>query len=356
MNLRRIGVLLDKELRHGTRNFIFIFATIMPVMLSLIVSLVFGRLFSQTPRLGLLDEGDSQLVSTFLAQEYLDVRVYTDADALRHDTERGVIEMGVIIPVGFDDAARTNTDTDITLYFWGEGQTGSRATLITALATNIAEVAQLGTPVMVEPVLLGETEIESWSVRLLPLLVLMSIILGGTLVPAVSVIMERQPKTLQALVITPTSLMDVLSSKALVGIGLSLTMGVITLMLNQAFSSHPALLVGVLLLGATAAGIFGLILGMAVKDMGALFTVVKSLAILLYAPAIIEMVPQLPQALAQIFPTYYLIAPIQEIALNGASWAQVSGQVLVLIGMIALLIFILLMLVRRQEHRQVFTA
>jgi ABC-2 type transport system permease protein len=352
MNIHRIGVLLDKELRHGTRNFIFVFATVIPVVVSLIVSLVFGNLFSQTPRLGILDAGRSQLVLTFQTQDYLDTRIYADAAALRYDVERGAVEMGIIIPIGFDAAVRSSGETDITIYFWGEGQTGSRATLITALATNIASVAELDTPVAVEAVPLGETEITSWSVRLLPLLVLMSIILGGTLVPAVSLVNEKQGRTLQALIITPTSILEVLAAKALLGIGLSLTMGIVILVLNQAFGTNPFLLVMVLVLGASAAGVFGVMLGTLVRDMGGLFTVIKSLAILLYAPAIIQMVPQLPQGLAQIFPTYYLIAPIQDIALNGATWAEVSTQVLILIGLIALLLVSLGVIVRRQHQQQ----
>lgn len=354
MNIRRIGILLDKELRHGTRSFIFMFATVIPVVVSLIVSLVFGSLLSQTPRLGILDEGSSQLVPVFQAQNYLDTRIYMDAERLRYDVERGAVEMGIIIPTGFDAAVRNSGDTDITIYFWGEGQTGNRATLITALATNIATVAELDTPVTVEAVSLGKTEITSWSVRLLPLLVLMSIVLGGTLVPAVSLVNEKQARTLQALIITPTSIADVLAAKALLGIGLSLTMGIVILILNQAFGTNPVLLVAVLALGALAAGVFGVTLGMLVKDMGGLFTVIKSLAILLYAPAIIQMVPQLPQALAQVFPTYYLIAPIQNIALNGARWVDVSGQVFILIGLIALLLVGLTIIVRRQQQRQAF--
>ncbi len=353
MNIRRIGVLLDKELRHGTRSFIFVFATVIPVVVSLIVSLVFGSLFSQTPRLGIVDESHSQLIPIFQAQAYIDTRLYSDADMLRADVERGVVEMGIIIPAGFDAAVRSSGDTDITLYFWGEGQTGNRATLITALATNIATVAELDTPVTVEAVPLGETEITSWSVRLLPLLVLMSIVLGGTLVPAVSLVNEKQARTLQALIITPMTIADVLAGKALLGVGLSLTMGVVILVLNQAFGSNPLLLVSVLALGALAAGIFGVMLGMLVKDMGGLFTVIKSLALLLYAPAIIQMVPQLPQALAQIFPTYYLIAPIQDIALKGATWAEVSGNVVVLAGLIGVLLAGLTFIIQRQRQRQV---
>ena len=111
-----------------------------------------------------------------------------------------------------------------------------------------------------------------------------------------------------------------------------------------------------LVLGALAAAVFGIVLGTLVKDMNALFTVVKSMAILLYAPAIIQMIPQLPQALAQVFPTYYIIGPIQDIALNGASLGDISGKLAILLAMIGVLLFALVTLVERQARRQVLFA
>jgi ABC-2 type transport system permease protein len=352
MSLRRIGVLLGKELAHGTRNFIFIFATVIPVMVSLILSLVFGRLLSDHPRLGLIDQGDSRLTTLFMSHEYVDARRYESPQQLRRDVERGAVQLGLIIPAGFDAAVRGSEATDLTIWFWGEGLIADRAALVTALAKNVIEVSGRDVPVSVEPILLGQGEIASWADRLLPLLVLMTIILGGTLVPAVSLVDEKQKRTLGALTITPTSLGEVLASKALLGMGLSLAMGVLILILNRAWGTQPALLVLVLALGALAAAAFGILLGLIAKDINTLFTVIKSLAILLYAPAIIDLVPQLPGWLARIFPTYYIIAPIQEIALNGAVLSDIIGQLAILIVLIALLIIGLAALVRGQQRRQ----
>lgn len=352
MNLRRISILFGKELRHGTRSFIFFFATVIPVAISLIVSLVFGQFFSETPRIGIINEGDSHILALFEAKEYIDTRVYTDASTLRADVEYGVLDMGLIIPAGFDSAVSADGTTDLTIYFWGEAQTTSLSTLVMTLASNVVVVAGRDIPVTVEPIMLGEGEIVSWSERLLPLLVLMSIVLGGTLVPAVSLVDEKQLRTLGAVTITPASLYDVLAAKALLGVGLSLTMGVVILVLNRAFGTHPALLVALLGLGAMAAAVFGVLLGIISKDMAALFTVIKSLGIVLYAPALIELVPGLPGWVAQLFPTYYLISPIQKVALNGADFSEVGGQVVILIGLITVLIGALVMVVSNRQQRQ----
>jgi ABC-2 type transport system permease protein len=351
MDVRRVGVLLGKEVAHGTRTFIFIFATVIPVAVSLILALVFGRLLAGTPRLGLIDEGQSQMQALFVAQDYLSTRGYTSAEALRRDVEAGRVDMGVVIPPGFDAAVRQGVETELSLYFWGEGAVLDRATLITALASNVLAVSGRAAPVTVSPVVVGGAAIVSWADQLLPVLVLMAIVLGGALVPAVSLVDEKQRRTLPALTVTPASLADVMLAKALLGMGTSLVMGLLILALNRAFGAQPALLVGVMALGAAAAALLGLLLGAVSKDIAGLFTVVKSLALVLYAPAIIELVPQLPQWLARLFPTYYIIGPVQAIALRGAGLADVAGDLAVLAGLIAALMIGLAGVVGWQQRR-----
>jgi ABC-2 type transport system permease protein len=46
MNLRRILVLFGKEVLQGPKNFMFFFALVIPVVLTLLLSLVFGTYFS----------------------------------------------------------------------------------------------------------------------------------------------------------------------------------------------------------------------------------------------------------------------------------------------------------------------
>ena len=142
-----------------------------------------------------------------------------------------------------------------------------------------------------------------------------------------------------------------LLAKALLGMVTSLAMGLIILALNRVFGAQPALLILALALGAVAAAEFGLLLGMLTKDIGGLFTIVKSLALVLYAPAIIDLIPQLPQWLARLFPTYYIIAPIQAIALEGAGFSQVAGQLAVLVALMALLLVVLAGLLRWQGRQ-----
>ena len=83
MSLRRILALLLKELVYGPKNFLFIFAVVIPVGFSLVVTLLFGSLFSGRPQLGIVDAGNSELRALLLAQEFIEVRDYSNEDARR---------------------------------------------------------------------------------------------------------------------------------------------------------------------------------------------------------------------------------------------------------------------------------
>jgi ABC-2 type transport system permease protein len=337
MSPRRVGVLFGKEVLHGPKNFIFIFALVVPVVLSLVMSLLFGTLFSGKPRLGIADEGNSQLPRLAAGLDSLILKQYATAAELRQAVERGAVDLGIALPPGFDDQLKEGKTAQMAAYVWGQSLLKNRAVLGTTFVVLVREIAGQEAPVEIVPVTLGDAESAPWEERLLPLVVLMAVVLGGSMVPATSLVNEKQKRTLGAVVVTPTSLSDVFVAKALVGAILGLLTGALTLAINRAWGGQPLLLLLVLALGAVVAAIFGVLLGALVKDVNSLFATLKAIGILLYAPAFLYLFPEIPEWIGRIFPTYYLIAPVVEITQRGATWADVGWQILVLVVLIVTL-------------------
>ena len=213
---------------------------------------------------------------------------------------------------------------------WGESLLKHRLLLAVSLIRQIIVVAGHDIPVSTQVILLGEASQYPLGCAPVPLVVIITIILGATMVPAASIIQEKEKRTLTALTITPATLGDVLTSKAIAGALLSIAMGLVILALNRAFGAEPGLLVLVVVLSAIFAAVLGVILGMLVDDINTLFTVVKSAGILIYAPALVILFPQIPEWVARIFPTYYMIGPIVEMSLNGAGWAEITPDIAIL--------------------------
>ena len=334
MNPKRIGVLVAKELVYGSKNLMFIFAVAVPLGFSLILSLLVGTLFAAEPRLGVADLGSSALPDKLAQLEYVTTRAYDSATALRSEVERGALDVGMVLPPGFDATLQSGESTDMELYVWGESLLKHRTVLAVSISREIIALAGRKVPVQAVTILLGEKTSISWEARLFPLLVAMAVILGGTLIPATGLVEEKEKRTLIALAVTPATLGEINMAKGITGALVSVFMGTVILTLNGAWGGQPGAIVAVLTLSSTLAAAFGVILGTLLHDINSLFTAIKSAGILLYGPALIQMFPQLPQWVARLFPTYYMINPIVQMSLHGAGWSDIARDAAVLCALI----------------------
>ena len=350
MSLKRVGILLGKELWQGPKSFMFIWVIVLPIVLSLVLSLIFGALFSEKPKLGVLDEGSSQLVT--MAEQLTSVvtKEYGSVSEIKQAVESGAVDIGMVIPSDFDSSVMQGEETELTTYIWGESLAKNRTILGATITNLVRELAGQEAPVEIETITLGDEVSIPWNDRLLPLIVLMAVFLGGLFLPATSVINEKEKKTLEALVVTPTTIGDIFVAKGLLGIILSLFMGMVILILNQAFGTEPALLILVLALGAIMAAEIGLICGALLKDITTLFAIWKLGGILLFGPAIIYMFPQIPQWIGKLFPTYYLLQPIIEISQRGGGWPDIATNVFILVGLDLILVGVVVFILRRTRQ------
>jgi ABC-2 type transport system permease protein len=115
----------------------------------------------------------------------------------------------------------------------------------------------------------------------------------------------------------------------------------VTLALNGALVGQPAALLLALGLGAVMAATIGLLYGIAAPDTKVLFALIKTLGILIFAPALWYVFPEWPQWIAYLFPTYWLLNPIVEIGQQGAGlgdiWWQLAIGAAICAAMIVLL-------------------
>jgi ABC-2 type transport system permease protein len=349
MNLRRFGVLLMKELVQGPKSFMFILAVIMPLALSLVVSLVFGTFFSERARLGLLDEGQSALTSQIRENPAVLLSLYNSQAELVDAVGRGAADMGLILPAGFDARLQSGEPARMEVYVWGESQLQHRIVTSTALLNASRQVAGHATPVEIVQTLLGEGSNIPWEQRLLPLLVLLSIMVGGLMIPSTSLVNEKEKHTLNALAITPATLTEVFLAKGLMGALVSIFSAVMILALNRSFGGQPLLLISALALGAAFSASLGVLMGALIKDISSLFAIIKGTGIFLYGPAVVYMFPEIPQWIARLFPTYYIINPILEITQNRAGLAEVWVELAILTGLI-LATGVVIFLVAEKTH------
>jgi ABC-2 type transport system permease protein len=348
---RRVGILLLKDIHQGSKNFLAVYALITPVILTLLVTLVFGDLFAQTPRLGLVDPGNSQYGILLQEMSHIQTTVYASEETLRQAVSRGVEELGLVLPPGLDESMISGGTIPLHAMRWGQASLQSLLTLESALNRAFMSVAGIPQTVQVETRNLASAQADtSWSELMMPLILIMAVTVGGLFISASTLIEEKQQRTLNALTTTVASLWDVYAAKLALGVIVGIVIGLVTLGLNRTLGNQPALLILVIALGALAASVLGILLGSVSKDMETFMALVKLFGFLLYAPGILALVPQAPEWIARLFPTYYIMNPILEITQKGAGLSGILTDLGILAAIVGTLLVILALLVERQQR------
>ena len=339
-----IRKILLKDLSLGPRSPILLWALVLPIVLTLLIRMVFGSLFTSEPRLGIVDLGNSAVVAAAAQLEGIQVTFPDTPDELRQQVEAGNLDAGLVLQDGFDELVRSGAQPELQFWVGGESLASDRIILGVTAIDLVRATSGVGSPVDVTVVPIGDQGLEL-TVRMLPMLVIM--------VPAASLIEEKTRRTLSAVLVTPARLRDVLVAKGLLGAILAVLTGVMTLLLNNAFDNAPLATLLAVTVGAIMMAEIGLILGSWAPDTNTMFAAWKGGAILLLFPVLFTIWPSLPQWIAKLGPTYYFLQPIFDLSINGAIFAEVAPRLAIAAAICVALLPVVLRFGRSLETRLV---
>jgi len=346
MSLTRTFKVLGKDFRFGPRSPVFLWVLGLPLAFTLVLQVTFGSLFDPKPRLGIVDEGSSTITTAVQSMDGIQLALIDNAGDLKAQVEANDLDAGLVLQSGFDDLVRGGARPPLEFYVGGESLASNRIILAVTTIDLVREIEGTPPPVEVEVVALGDEGLPI-AVRLVPFIMMYALVVAAVFLPAFSLADEREKGTLNALIVTPVKLSEVVTAKGMLGVILALAMTVFTLWLNDALGADPLALLVVLLFGAILCVEVGLIYGVASKDVTSVFTLIKGTGILLIGPTVFYIFPDWPQWIGKLFPTYWVINPIFEVSLNNAGLDDVWVELLVAVGVIAVLAIPIVLLTRR---------
>jgi len=342
MSIARISALVARNLRQGPRSPVFIWALLMPVFITFMVQVVLLTLFDPKPRLGIADLGRSEITAAVRRIDGIDLTTARSAAELRALVEDNDVDAGLVLAEGFDAAVRAGERPELEFYVSGGSYLMNRVVLAVTALDLVRRVEGREAPAEVVLNTVGGREALPVSDLIVLGLVLFVLLMTGMFVPAFMLVEEREQGTLDAVLVTPATMSEVLISKAAIGFAMAVVMSLLILVANGALSADLPALLAVLAVAAAVCTEIGLIYGTVARDAKGLYTLMKSLNIIILAPMILYFFPDLPQWIAKIFPTYWFIDPLYRIALRGASLADVWAELAVALAISALLAVLLL--------------
>ncbi len=351
MSITRTLSLIGKDLRMGPRSPVIVFALLMPVLITFLVQVVFLTLFDPKPRLGIADLGQSEITRSVAQMAGIELIRAKSAAELRLLVERHDVDAGLVLAEGFDAAVRSGKRPELPLYLSGESLASSRILLAITTIDLVREVESRAAPVEVTLQPVGDAQILPITEIVVVSLVMFVLLMTGMFAPAFMLVEERERHTLEAILVTPVTMSEVLLSKALLGFIMAIVMALLTLILNRSLTAEPLALIATLAVAAITCCQIGLIYATTAKDAKTLYTLIKTLNILILGPLFFYFFPSWPQWPAKLFPTYWFINPLYEIATHGASLADVWTELAVALGICAVLVVPIRLLGRRLQEQ-----
>ena len=209
-----------------------------------------------------------------------------EPDELRSSVESHDFDAGLVIAPDFDETLKSGGEPELQFYVSGSSLASDRIVLAVAANDLIAAVAEEPAPVAVSVVSVGDEDFVPIGDRLLPIVIFYAVVIAALFLPASSILDEREKHTLDAVLVTPTRMSEVLVGKALLGVIMGVLLGLVSLALNQALANRPFQVMLFLLVGSIMMAEIGLVLGSVVKDANSLYTAIKGAGVFIALPVI----------------------------------------------------------------------
>jgi len=315
-HVRIIRGILSKDLSDALRDSRVIIPLLVPLGLGLFYSFMFEDAPPRTEvTVAYVTQGATELpreVKT-MAGDAIDLkqRDVADVDELRRLVAEGDVDVGVVVPAGFDDDARAGHSPKLQLFVSSEASTEGDlgASVVERAAVKIAARPPT-VDVTVQPVepeersalaTLNALGLRAYEVLLMVVLLLAMV--GASVIPTV-LSDETQTRTLDALLMV-ASYSDVIVAKALFGFIFSVAGVPILLSITRLWPEDTVAFSGVVVLSALVLVGIGLLMGSFVKTQGQL-SVWSNIAFLPLLGAAVATTLDLPtaaQAVLAIIPT-----------------------------------------------------
>ena len=183
--------------------------------------------------------------------------------------------------------------------------------------------------------------------RMLPLFAILIIIMEtlglGTLISE-----EVESGTVNALLITPMKVRELFVGKGITGTGMAFGQAAVLMLVMGGLTHEPVLILVTLLLSAVLVTGVGFMLASAGKDMMSVIGWGVPAIVILSIPTFGVMFPGSQSDWVKAIPSYYLVDTVHQVANMGAGWADMWGNLLILLAFDLALVWLGIALLRRK--------
>ena len=342
MNWRSIRAVVLKDLLLFSRNRFFVVITLLGLISYVGIYWIMPDSVNESVKIGVYTLGDS----TALEQmgEGLEI-VTADSEAL---LQEGVIDgdyvAGVSLPTDESDSG------EITVFYTSDTVEEVRD-FINLLITEMA-YQQAGDSLNVswQPQILGEDRLGDqipYKDKMRPLFAVM-ILASETFVLAGLIVEEAERRTGSALLITPMSVKDLFTAKAIMGIIMAFSQAVLFVLVVGGMVEQPVIMLAALFLGAVLVTGLSFLMASVGKDFISTMIWGVPVMLLFSIPALGVIMPGMMSDWVKAIPSYYLTDTIYQSSVFASGWGEIWSNLVILAGCNAVILVLGILALRRK--------
>lgn len=349
--LLRIQAMMTKEVMELLRNRFVVAMTILGIVAYAGIYYIMPKHIDETFEIAM---HGPKLVSALKKatrdEEGISIKSFKSEKKMKERVEDGDYNAGVAIPDDFEKSLALGDKPKITLYFPSEASKEIKRGVRLILKETVFNLTGQKIPVGFDVEILGKDRVGAQippKDRLRPMLIIF--LLFMEMWGMANLITEEvTTKTMDAILITPASISDVIISKGAMGTILAFTEAVLLGVLLQVFKENVLILLATLLLGALMVVGIAFICGALGRDMIGVTGYAMLGMIVLMVPAVAVLFPGSASEWVKLFPSYYLVEVFDRIATYGDTLSNVWKNLGILVAFDIAIFPIGILLLRRR--------
>lgn len=327
MNLNIISAIFLKDLKSIIKNKTVLIIVLTPIILSLLFSATFSSAENMGTSIALHDEGaNMEFIKYLKSIKNYDIIVVESTENLKELVYNGDVAAAIIIPKDFDNNIKSGIRPSLHILY--SPYNTKSIIFLQTYKDRIMEFAKQDYPVNI---LLEATQTSSEAQLNIPTWILFAAIFVGISILPNTLTTEKEKKTLDAILVSPVSEKEVIYSKSLFGLFLTLVISLLILFINDGFVGNVSTVLIYIFLGSTAFTGLGLLIASyseSYSSASVLSTI--SMMPLLLLPLLADISKDI-ERVSYFVPSTYMLNGIKDAMFNNKGLHDVYFNLLVLI-------------------------
>ena len=350
MNWSTIYPLVAKDLKLFFRDRFFAFITVLGLVTYAAIYLVMPLTVDETIGLGLYSPVLPDQIAEAMEEEGEPLIFAESESVLRQLVLDREISAGIALPEDLFEQLIAGNRPIVTIYLMSDAPEDLQEVMDVLAEMMVLAITDTPLNIEVNEEVLGPDMVGQQIPlrdRMLPLFAIFALMME-TFGLAALLSQEIHTRTINALLVTPMRVSEVITAKGITGLVLTLSQaGLLTLVIGG-FRQRPLIIFVTLLLGALLVTAVGFLMAAWGKDMLSVMGVGIPVIILLSFPAIGVAFPGILTRWAGIVPTYYLADTIHQVTNFGAGWEQIWQNLAILLAISMILLWASVLVLRRK--------